>query len=88
MLIKGLDPINHALFVDDSLLLGGASIKITMVFSDILQAFYSISRALINKRKSAMYGLNVDQQTILRISHFLGFSGFSYWEKNNYIGYL
>jgi len=64
-LTKGLDPINHALFADDSLMLGGASIKIAKNFSKILQGFCSISRALINKRKSTVYGWNVDHQTIL-----------------------
>ena len=39
---KGIDPINHALFADDSLLLGGASSKITRAFREILQSFYSI----------------------------------------------
>ena len=36
---RGVDPINHALFADDSLLLGGASILIARVFSVILQNF-------------------------------------------------
>ena len=49
--MKGLDLINHALFADDSLLLGGASIKIARVFNEILQRFYIIFGALVNKRK-------------------------------------
>jgi hypothetical protein len=85
-LTKGLDPINHALFADDSLMLGGASIKIAKNFSEILQSFCSISRALINKRKSAVYGWNADQQTIQRISLYLGFSGYASWEKIKYLG--
>ena len=85
-LSKGLDPINHSLFADDFLMLGEASIKIAKNFSKILQSFCSISGALINKRKSAVYGWNVDQQTILRISHFLGFSGYASWGKLKYLG--
>jgi hypothetical protein len=85
-LTKGLDPINHALFADDSLMLGGASIKIAKNFSEILQGFCSISGALINKRKSAVYGWNADQQTIQRISQYLGFSGYASWEKIKYLG--
>jgi hypothetical protein len=57
-LTNGLDPINHALFPDESLLLSGASIKIAKNFNEILQSFCNISGVLINKRKSAMYGWN------------------------------
>jgi hypothetical protein len=67
-LVRELEPINHALFVDDSLLLGGASITIAQTFSIILQSFCRISGALINRKKSAVYGWNVDQQTIQRIA--------------------
>jgi hypothetical protein len=35
-LMKGIDPINHALFADDSLMLGGASVKIKKIFNEIL----------------------------------------------------
>ena len=38
-IVKGIEPINHSLFVDDSLLLGGASIIISKSFSRILQDF-------------------------------------------------
>jgi len=37
---RGVDPINHALFADDSHILGGASIKITRAFIEIIQHFY------------------------------------------------
>ena len=36
---RGVDPINHALFTDDSLLLGGASMNIARDFNVILQKF-------------------------------------------------
>ena len=48
---RGVDPINHALFVDDYLLLGGASLKIAWAFKEIIQNFYLISGALINNKK-------------------------------------
>ena len=63
--MKELDPINHALFADESLLLGGAPLKIARVFNEILQSFCSISGSLVNKRKSVVYGWNTYQQTIL-----------------------
>jgi hypothetical protein len=84
--MKGLDPINHALFADNSLMLGGASIKIPKILSEILQSFCSISGVLINKRKSAVYGWNVDHQTIQRISLYMGFLGYASWEKIIYLG--
>ena len=64
-LTKEIEPINHPLFVDDSLLPGGASLRITRVFQKILQSFCTISGVLVNKIKSAMYGWNTYEQTIL-----------------------
>ena len=48
---RGLVLINHALFADDSLLLGGASLKISRAFNVILQKYCLISGALINNKK-------------------------------------
>ena len=53
---RGVDPIKHALFADDSLLLGGASLIITRAFIEILQKLCLTSGALINKSKSDVYG--------------------------------
>jgi hypothetical protein len=61
---RGTEPINHALFVDDSLLLGGASLQIARAFNEVIQSFCRVSGALVNKRKSAVYGWEVDQQSI------------------------
>ena len=36
---RGVDPINDALFANDTLLLGGASLKIARAFKDILQTY-------------------------------------------------
>ena len=51
-----MDSINHALFADDSLLLGGSSLNIAQAFNEVLQNFCQISGALINKRKSVVFG--------------------------------
>jgi hypothetical protein len=83
---KGTDPINHALFVDDSLLLGGSSLRIARAFNEIIQNFCCISGALVNKRKSVVYGWNTNEQTISRIAHILGFKGFVSWDKIKYLG--
>ena len=62
---RGVDAINYALFADESLLLGGDSLNIARAFNEILQNFCLISRALINKRNSDVFGWNVDHLTIL-----------------------
>ena len=48
---RGVDPINHALFANDSLLLGEALVTISRAFKDILQNHFLILGALINKKK-------------------------------------
>ena len=83
---RGIDPINHALFVDDSLLLRGASLMIVRAFNVVLQKFCQSSRALINKSKSGVYGWNVDQGALHRISDFFGFFGYDKWDKITYLG--
>ena len=73
-------------FANDSLLLGGDSMKIARAFNVILQNFYQSSGALINKNKSAVYRWNVDQLALLQISEFFGFLGFDKWERIKYLG--
>ena len=58
---RGVDSINHALFVDDSLLLGGASLNIAQDFNEVLQNLCQSSGALINKRKSVvLVGMSIN----------------------------
>ena len=83
---SGVDPINHALFANDSLLLGGASLIIAQDFNVILENFSLTSGAFINKNKSVLYGWNVDHLSLLRIAHSLVFPGFEKWDKINYLG--
>ena len=53
---SGVEAINHALFVDDTLLLGRACLKMARVFVEIMHHFCIILGALINNRKSVVYG--------------------------------
>eukprot|EP00253_Pinus_taeda_P009325 PITA_09325 len=85
-IVQGVSPMNHALFADDSLLLGGASMRIAKSFKTILQKYCSVTGALISERKSAVYGWNTDQQTIQRIASELGFKGYAKWDKIKYLG--
>ena len=82
----GLEPINHSLFADDSLLLGVTSIRIAKEFKGTLQSFCTISGVLINKRKSVVYNWNAEEQTTLRIARILDFSGYASWDKIQYLG--
>jgi hypothetical protein len=40
---RGTEPINHSLFVDDSLLVGGASLNIAKAFNEVIQSFCRVS---------------------------------------------
>ena len=73
---REIDPINHDIFANDSLLLGWAYLMIARAFNVVLQKFCQSSRDLINKIKSGVYGWNVDQCALHQISDFFGFSGY------------
>ena len=79
-------PVNHTLFADDSLLLGGASLIIALDFNVILQNCCSISSALINNNKSVVYGWNIDHRSLLIIAQYLDFPSFDKWDKIKYLG--
>ena len=83
---REIDPINHDIFANDSLLLGGAYLMIARAFNVVLQKLCQSSRDLINKIKSGVYGWNVDQCALHRISDFFGFSGYDKWDKITYLG--
>eukprot|EP00253_Pinus_taeda_P004292 PITA_04292 len=78
--------LNHALFADDSILLGGASIRIAKAFGKVIKNYCKVSGALVNENKSEVYSWNTDQQTLSNISNTLGFKGHSHWEKIGYLG--
>ena len=65
---SGVESINHALFADDTLLLGGALLRLARIFEEIMHHFCIISGALINSHESAMYVWNVDQSIAANIS--------------------
>ena len=83
---RGVYYINHALFLNDSLLLGGASLRMARSFKEIMQNFCLISGDIINDRKSTVYGWNIDHSTIVNISHILEFSRYDTWDKIKYLG--
>jgi hypothetical protein len=84
--MKDLKPLNHTLFANDSLMLGGASNRVAFAFKDTLQAYCKASRALISERKSTIYSWNAEEDETQKIAHNLGFIGHSKWDKINYLG--
>ena len=74
-IMKELDPINHALFSDDSLMLGGASYRIASAFKVTLQDYFIVSGSFINKRKSVVYSWNVEETEVQKVTRILGFNG-------------
>eukprot|EP00253_Pinus_taeda_P012146 PITA_12146 len=68
-------PLNHALFANDSLILGGVSTRIAKAFDNVLRSYCRVTGALINESKRKIYSWNTDQQEITNISKILGFKG-------------
>lgn len=81
-----VNPLNHALFADDSILLGGASSRIAKAFDTVIRNYCKVSGALVNERKSEVYSWNTDQQELNNIANTLGFKGHSHWDRIRYLG--
>ena len=78
---KGRPSLNHTLFVDDSLFLGGASLKNARAFKYLIQNYCQDIVAMVNKIKSVVYSWNVDQTSIHKIIDLLEFIGYASLEK-------
>jgi hypothetical protein len=81
----GAEPLNHALFADDSLLLGGASIGIAKAFDTVLRNYCRVSGALVNKRKRKVFSWNISQHELTGITTLLGFKGQTKWDRFKYL---
>jgi ribonuclease HI/exonuclease III len=80
------EPLNHALFADDSLLLGGASIRIAKAFDTVLRNYCKVSGALVNESKSEVFSWNISQHELTGITTLLGFKGHTNWDRFKYLG--
>jgi hypothetical protein len=72
---RGVKDINHAQFVDDTLLLGGASTIIAHKFKQQLDLYKEASRSQINCRKSKNFGWNCKPREMVEISRILDMEG-------------
>jgi exonuclease III len=82
----GVKDINHAQFVDDTLLLGGASVQTTRKFKTELDIYNEISGSEIILSKSKIYGWYTSPREMLEISRVLGMEGFTNWDSFKYLG--
>eukprot|EP00253_Pinus_taeda_P005844 PITA_05844 len=83
---KGIKEINHSLFTDDTLLIGGASSLMARRFKRILDAFLSASGGKLNNRKCRIYTWNVPPQIQQRISLILDIPVQRNWGSFPYLG--
>ena len=83
---RGTKDINHAQFVDDTILLGGASQIIAHRFKNEMHRYYQASVSKINFRKSQIYGWNINPREMLDITWVLNMDGAVNWESFNYLG--
>jgi hypothetical protein len=85
-IVQGVKEINHAQFVDDTLLLGGASLLVAKRFKEELDAYAAMPRSEISQSKSKIYGWNITPIEMLGISRVLGMEGHTKWETFTYLG--
>lgn len=65
---------NHAKFVDNTILMGGASVAIENRFKVVLDNFMEASGGLENSTKSQIYTWNISTSKRLKIREVLRFS--------------
>lgn len=83
---RGVKNINHALFVDDTLLLGAASVVLANRFKDVVDDFCADSGSKLNKGKCQFYCWNTSARLTQAISNCLGFTTSSTWTSFKYLG--
>jgi ribonuclease HI len=83
---RGVKNINHALFADDTLLLGAASLSSAYKFKAVLDEFSEASGSVINKSKCHIYSWNTTPRLLSDISRCLGFAASSSWSSFKYLG--
>eukprot|EP00253_Pinus_taeda_P017923 PITA_17923 len=83
---RGIKEINHLLFADDTLLIGGASSLMARRFKRVLDAFLQVSGGKLNNRKCKIYTWNVPHQIQQSISQILDIPLQRKWSSFSYLG--
>jgi hypothetical protein len=72
--------------MDDTLLMGGASMLMAKKFKKELYAYREISGSVISLTKSKIYEWNITPREMLDISRVLGMEGCTSWDAFKYLG--
>ena len=72
---RGVKNANHAQFVDETILLGGASVIIAEIFREVISTFLKASDGKVNAAKTKIYGWNCPVRRMARIGRMLGYEG-------------
>lgn len=83
---RGEQNINHALFADDTLLLGATSIHSAIRFKETLDEFFMASGSSLNKAKCHIYCSNTMPSLLSSIARCLGCAASSLWSSFKYLG--
>lgn len=87
MFSKGIKSINHAQFVDGTILLGEASCFIERIFIFVLENFVLFSVIMINDGKIHLYSWNIRKVLRGSIFRIIGIVGRDIWTNFKYFGY-
>eukprot|EP00253_Pinus_taeda_P018624 PITA_18624 len=85
-IVRGTKGINHSLFADDTLLIGGASSLMAKRFKKMLDPFLLASGGKLNNKKCNIYTWNVPWQIIQIISSILDIPTQRNWSYFMYLG--
>ena len=83
---NAVNPINHALFADDTIFLGIASTQIARNFLRPLDSFLQASRSLANMNKCQIYSWNCPTPILRSISQILQIKTNPTWTHFIYLG--
>eukprot|EP00253_Pinus_taeda_P017362 PITA_17362 len=83
---RGVKSINHALFADDTLLLGSATLSSALKFKAALDVFSKVSGSVVNSNKCHIYSWNTSPRILSAISNCLAFAASASWSSFKYLG--
>lgn len=83
---RGVKDINHSLFSDDILLIGGASCIIVKRFKNVLDEFLLSLGGILNNTKCRIYCQNTPTKTMQHISQILEIPLQKNWSHFTYLG--
>eukprot|EP00253_Pinus_taeda_P031914 PITA_31914 len=85
-IVRGSKGINHSLFADDTLLIGGASSLMARRFKETLDLFLQASGGKLNHNKCMIYSWNVPRYVTQRISLIMEIPAQGNWSYFMYLG--